>query len=809
VAKHNSLDTDRLLRRCDPNTLGFQTTADLEALEEPIGQERALEAVAFGVGIDSLGYNLYVMGPTGIGKETLVRSVLERAAATRPRPSDWCYVNNFEHPHRPSAIELPAGGAVELRRDMERLVEDLRVQIPAAFESEEYQARVHELDEEIKERQETAIETLSHSAEAEGVKLLRTPGGFAFGPVVNGQVIGPEEFSRLPEEEQQRIHAKIEALQEQMQDFMRQAFQTAKGGRDKLKELNRQIALSAVGYAIAEIKNKYARHSGVSRYLAAVQADVVEKVDSFRRVKETEPPPLGFPLGQLGPALDAYKVNVLVDHGGSAGAPLVYEDQPTYGNLVGRVEQRAHLGALTTDFTLIKAGALHQANGGFLVLDARKLLMHPFAYEALKSALSTREVRIEPLGQYFAIATVTLEPQHVPLSLKVILLGDRYVYYMLHAADPEFSELFKVSVDFADRIERNPQTDALYARLVGSMVRADGLRHFDRLAVARIIEQSARLADDSEKLSAHLGTLADLLRESSYWAGQAGRTVVAREDVSHAVEMRTRRIDRIRGLVHEQIVRGTVMIDTGGTKVGQINGLSVLQIGEFRFGQPSRITATARMGRGELIDIEREVKLGGPTHSKGVLILANFLADRYAREQPLALSASLTFEQSYGMVDGDSASVAETCALLSALGDLPLSQSLAVTGSINQRGEAQAIGGVNEKIEGFFDVCAARGLTGEQGVIIPAANAVHLMLRHDVVRAAAEGKFRVYAVSTVDEAIEILTGMEAGARDGQESYPEGTINRRVADRLSQWFALRRSQSAAAAGSEMEVHGKGD
>jgi len=791
VTEHRELAASELRKPCNSLKFEFATTAEVDAAREPVGQERALEALRFGIGISRDGYNLFAMGPTGIGKMTTVRDILRRASSQGATPSDWCYVNNFEAPHRPRVLRLPAGKGCELRRDMARLVEDLEMQIPAAFESEDFQNRVQEIEDEIKERQEQAVEELGNEATRDEIKLLRTPTGFAFAPVVDGEVISPDDFAKLPADKQEDIKSKIRSLQEKMQELMRSSLQWGKEGRERVRGMAREVALVAVEYVIAELKKRYAEHPEVVDYLSAVKADVLEHVDDFRRSKEPESGAQGFMFVADSSWRRKYEINVMVEHDPAGGQPVVYEDHPTYANLVGRVEQRAQLGALTTDHTLIKPGALHRANGGYLILDARNVLLQPLAWEGLKGALNTHEIRIESLAQFLAIATVTLEPEHVPLDVKVVLLGDRFIYYMLHQLDPEFGELFKVSVDFADRLDRDADNEMLYARVIATLVRENQLRHLDRDAVALVVEERSRDADDGEKISAHLGGLADLLREADYWAGESGHDVIERGDVERAVEMRLRRVDRIRSLVQEQIRRGTVLIDTSGAVPAQVNGLSVLSLGDFAFGQPSRITATARVGRGEVVDIEREAKLGGPTHSKGVLILSNFLAERFASERPLSLAASLVFEQSYGHVDGDSASVAETCALLSALADAPIKQSLAVTGSINQRGIVQAIGGVNEKIEGFFDVCAARGLTGEQGVVIPAANVKHLMLRRDVVAAADAGKFHVWPVRTIDEAVELLTGIEAGEPGPDGAYAADTINGRVATRLAELFDVRR------------------
>jgi lon-related putative ATP-dependent protease len=486
-------------------------------------------------------------------------------------------------------------------------------------------------------------------------------------------------------------------------------------------------------------------------------------------------------------------VNVLVTNVTKSGAPIVSEDNPTYSNLIGRVEHIAQLGALVTDFTLIKPGALHRANGGYLLLDIRKVLMQPFAWEGLKRALQSREIYIESLGQmYSLVSTVSLEPEPIPLDAKIVLFGDRLLYYLLQEYDPEFGELFKVAADFEEQIERNADTHQLYARLVATLTRKEALLPFDRSAVARVIEHSARLVGDAERLSTHMHSVADLLRESDYWAREAGHAAVEAADVQRAIDTQIRRQDRLRDHLYEAILRDTLMIATDGTVTGQVNGLSVIELGNFAFAQPTRITATTRLGEGELVNIEREVKLSGAIHSKGVLILSSFLAARYARNQPLALSASLVFEQSYGLVEGDSASLAELCALLSNLANIPIKQSLAITGSVNQFGQAQAIGAVNEKIEGFFDICAARGLNGEQGVLIPAANIKHLMLRRDVVVAAEAGKFGIYAVENVDQAIAIMTGLSAGEADAKGNYPKGSVNRSVAARLAELTKIRQS-----------------
>jgi lon-related putative ATP-dependent protease len=785
------LQSSQLYQTCDPEQFGFQNTAELEDLAEIIGQMRAMDAVRFGAGIRGEGYNLFVLGPAGMGKRSMVQQVLGGRARGEKTPSDWCYLNNFVRPHQPQAIRLPPGKGVELQRNMAQLVDELRTSIPALFESDEYRARTEAIQEAYNKRREEALKVVGEEAEKQEIVLLRTPDGFAFAPTRNHEVIPPAEYEKLPDEEKHRVEGVIAELQERLEKIMRQMPQWRSEQREQVKQLDREITLSAVGHLVGELKKIYADLPEVLKYLDLVQQDMVENADDFRKPEETAT--FAGMTMVTRKTFHRYEVNALVTNSKSPGAPIVSEDNPTYSNLVGRVEHVAQLGALVTDFTLIKPGSLHRANGGYLLLDVRKVLMQPFAWEGLKRALQTREIRIESLGQmYSLVSTVSLEPEPIPLDAKVVLFGDRMFYYLLQQYDPEFDELFKVAADFEDRIERSTDSHLLYARLISTLTRKEGLQPFDRGAVARVIEQSARLAGDAERLSTHMRSVADLLREADYWAREAGHEIVDAAAVQQAIDTRIHRLDRLRGRLYEEILRGTLMIGTEGEMAGQVNGLSVIDLGEFAFAQPIRITATTRLGDGEMVNIEREVKLSGAIHSKGVLILSAFLAARYARNQPLALSASLVFEQSYGFVEGDSASLAELCALLSNLADAPIKQSLAVTGSVNQFGQVQAIGAVNEKIEGFFDICAARGLTGEQGVLIPAANVKHLMLRRNVVEAAEQGRFHIHAVENADQAVAILTGVPAGEADASGNYPEGSVNRRVAARLAELTEIRKS-----------------
>ena len=790
------LGSIELCRRCDEEQFSFRTTAELSDFKNIIGQQRAVDAVQFGIGIRREGYNLFALGPSGTGKQSVVQQYLREKAVEQPTPPDWIYVNDFAHPQKPRALELPPGLGAVVKQDVERLVEELHSAIPSAFESDNYRARKQSIEDELKQRQEGAFNELQQRGEEQNIALVRTRAGIVFAPTKNGEVISPDDFKALPESERERIEANISTLQEQLESILDQIPAWEKELREKVRTLNREVTAFAVGHLIGDLRTKFAELPELIGHLAAMERDVIDNVDDFLRPAEQGLEALvSLPPGRdlkTAPISRRYQINAIFDHRPIAGAPVIYEDHPTYNNLIGQIEYVSHLGSLVTDFSLIKAGALHRANGGYLILDVLKLLQQPYAWEALKRALRSSEIRIEPLGQMLGfLSTSSIEPKPIPLNLKVVLLGDSVFYYLLCALDPDFGELFKVAADFDDQMERTGESSLAYASLVGTLARKECLLPFDRRAVCRIIDRSARMAGDAEKLSTRMGSIVDLLREADYWARQSDHPVVNDGDVQRALDAQIHRSDRIRERIYEEINHGMILIDTIGEKVGQVNGLSVLQLGSFSFGRPSRITARVSLGKGEVIDIEREVELGGPIHSKGVLIISSFLGSRYAPDRPLSLTASLVFEQSYGAVEGDSASAAEMFALLSALADAPLKQSIAVTGSVNQHGQIQPIGGVNEKIEGFFDVCKASGLTGEQGVLIPLSNVRHLMLRKDVVDAVEAAQFHVYSMQTIDDGLEILTGTPAGERGRSGYFPDGSVNRRVEAKLTELAERRR------------------
>lgn len=788
-----ALAPERLYRRCRDADLAFETTDALVDLDTLVGQEGAREAIELAFGVHRRGYNLFVLGPSGLGKRALVESLLAARAPREPAPSDWCYVNNFAEPDRPRALRLPPRRGAELRDVMKQLVEELRASIPALFESEEYRTRVEQIEAELSERQQQGFIRLGEDAARHDIALIHTPTGFSLAPMQKGEVLSPEQYDRLPEAERERLRSHLVELQEALQRVVQDAQRMQKEKRARIKALNREMCLVAVGSLIEDLRPAWQDCPAVLSYIDAVQSDLLDNIDAFRRTPEAEFAPFPMPSGDPSP-LRRFRVNVIVGDGRSEpGAPVVTEDFPTHPNLLGRVEHIAQFGTLVTDFALIRAGALHRANGGYLLMDAFKLLTQPYAWDGLKRALSAGELRLESLPQAVGlISTADLEPEPIPLDVKVVLFGDRLVYYLMLGVDPEFGELFRVAADFEDDLPRTSEQEMAYARLVATLAHREQLLAFERSAVARLVEQAARWAGDGERLSSHLEGLRDLLVESDHFARESGATAASDTHVQQAIDARERRSGRLRRRQTEAILRGEILIDTSGEQVGQVNGLSVSRIGSTSFGHPTRITATTRLGDGEVIDIEREVEMGGPIHSKGVLILASFLAARYSPERPHSLAASLVFEQTYGAVEGDSASLAELAALMSAIGRFPLRQSLAITGSINQRGDVQPIGGVNEKIEGYFDICRARGLDGTHGVVIPQSNVHHLMLKTEVVEAAHAGLFAVYAVASVDDALELLSGLPRGTPDAEGSWSEDSFNARVAARLAEFALLRQA-----------------
>ncbi len=789
------LAAEMLCCRTDPATLGFRSTDELPDIDSAMGQDRAVAAIEFGVGIQREGYNLYVAGPTGIGKRTLVDQLLARHAGQRGAPSDWCYVNNFDDPSRPRVLSLPPGKGVQLKRDMEKLIERMLVTVPNVFRGDEYRRRITEIQEEYQEREAKLFNELNEAARLRRMVVIRTPNGYTIGPVRDGKLMTPAQFNELPQAEQEAAKSVIDELNHQLKSIIQSIHGWQEESVERVKTIDTEFIHDIIDPMMATLKSRYQMYPSALGFLEAAHQDMVENVWDFMPAEQQE---ASVPLRKKVFASERlrYHVNVLVDHDGADGVPVLYEDNPTLQNVLGRIEHIAQMGTLLTNFSLIKPGALHRANGGYLVLDARKVLMNSFVWDGLKRAIRSREIRIESIERILGMVTTTsLEPEPIPLDVKIVLVGDRLLYQLLNYHDPEFSLYFKVNADFNDSFDRSPEAIGLYARIIATLVRREKARPLSAEGVARVVDRSSRSAEDAAKLSLHIGDLRDLVLQADFWAGQEGSALVEARHVDQAIAQYLFRNNRYQELLVEQIHKGVMLLATEGVQIGQINGLSVIQLGDYSFGRPSRITATARLGSGKLIDIERETELGGPLHSKGVMILGSFLARRYAHSQPLALSASIVFEQSYGRVDGDSASMAELVALLSAIADVPIRQDLAMTGSVNQLGEIQAIGGVNDKIEGFFDVCRARGLSGTHGVVIPRSNVQHLVLRPDVAEAARAGRFHIYAIDDIDQALELFSGTAAGLVLEDGGFEPGSVNGRVHARLQELAEIGRRLGA--------------
>jgi predicted ATP-dependent protease len=774
------LSPDRLYRATDPGALDFATTDEMVQLPGLIHQSRAREAIGFGTCITQSGFNIFAVGDTAGRVRDSVRLMLDEAALSQPAPLDWVYVYNFADPQRPRALSLPAGRAPALQKAVHDLIEELKAALPAVFESEDYQKQRGAVEQAIQAKGQAAFAALNEKAQAKNIAVLRTPTGFTMAPIRDGKIVPPADFNAWSREQQLEVQQAIESLEKDLEETLRGMPRLEKEQRDAVLTLERDTARFAMEHPVAQVKAAFADLPAALAHVDAITKDLLENVQLFAAPQETATDPLA-----------RFEVNVMVSQSGP-NAPVIEELNPTLANLVGRVEYLQLQGALVTNFRLIKAGALHRANGGTLLLDVRSLLSEPWSWAALKRALTRREIVIEDVARFVGLtATVSLEPDPIPLDVKVVLFGDRNLYYLLASVDPDLARHFKVLADFDDELERTTDNERMLARMIGGMAKQEGLKPLDHDAVGRVIEHASRIADDQQRLTLRVELIQDLLTEISHWAGVAGRAVAIREDVEHAISQQIIRASRVRDLGQSMILRNIALIDTAGAHVGQVNGLSVMALGGYMFGKPTRITCSVRPGAGRIIDIEREVELGGPLHSKGVLILSGYMTSRYGQDMPLSLNASLVFEQSYGGVDGDSASSTELYALLSALSGLPLRQDIAVTGSVNQLGVVQAIGGANEKIEGYFDICKARGLTGTQGVMIPASNVQHLMLRADVIEACAAGRFTLWPIETIDQGIALLTGHEVGERAPDGSYAAGTVNRAVADRLAAFTKARK------------------
>ncbi len=804
--------------------LAFETTEDIPPLEGTIGQERAVTALEFGLNIHTPGYNVYVAGQPGTGRNTTLANYLEQTSHTLPPPPDWCYVHNFDDPSRPRALSLPAGTGAQLSADLTIVVEACQKALPRAFEGPEYQEKLQEVLEDINAQRAQLTAEMEQMARQEGVALQFTAMGIASTPLTEeGRPMDREAYDRLPEEEKQAVRERRRKVQEYVQERVATLQRLDKTADQRKAEADREVAEFAVRPAFDELRERYAQFPKVIEYLERVEADVVAHVDEFRSApQDPQAPP------QLREAAEQqrfvrYRVNVVINNRGVQGAPVVFEYSPTYYNLFGRIEYRTSMGGAFTDLTMIRPGAIHRANGGFLICQARDLLGSPFAWETMKRVLRSREARIENLGeQASAVPFSTLNPEPIPLNAKIILVGPPALHRMLQMADEDFHKFFKVKADFDVSMDNTPENVSKYASFVVNRVRQEGLRHFDRGAVARVVEYSCRLVEDRNKLTTRFVDVADLITEANFWAEHdeeapdGGSPLVRAEHVEQAARARVARSNLPEERLRKLIKDGTIHIATEGALVGQVNGLAVMDLGDYMFGSPSRVSARIALGGGDVANIEYEAKMAGPIHNKGFMILVGYLMGKFGREKPMALRATIGFEQTYSEVEGDSAASTELYSLLSSLADIPINQSFAVTGSVNQNGEVQAVGGVTPKVEGFFDVCRVKGLTGEQGVLIPRDNVNNLVLRRDVVDAVREGKFRIYGVSTIEEGIEILTGVPAGVPQADGTYPGGTLFaavdatlRNLADRSQQRTAPAPSGNARRSGRRRNAPSDGD
>ncbi len=789
MRKVKELKHTQVYRICDLRSLKFKTTEDLTPCKDYIGQKRAVEAINFGLGMEFKGYNLYLSGPPGVGKTTTIETILSSVAKNKPSPPDWCYVFNFQDPNEPNAIELPKGKGKEFRSVMEDFLQDFKMDIPRAFESKEFEKQKQNTMNEFQREKNNLFEELQKKAADSQMQVQFSPTGIITIPLVEGKAISQENYNSLDEKTREKIKAKKEKIDIEVAESLKIARKLEKEAGEKVKELEKKVALFSVRDLIENIREKYKAYPRIIDYFDQIQKHILGNIDNFLPAKGA---PAGaqmpFRMPQQEPTFTEYKVNVFTDNSNTKGAPVIYETHPTYTNLFGSIEKEARFGALVTDFTMIRAGSLAKANGGYLVLDALDLFQYPFVWDSLKKALENEELRIEDLYQQYGFSgTVGIKPEPIKLDVKVIIAGNSHLYHMLYAYDEDFRKLFKVKADFDYVVERNDITLSQYSCFIKSVCDRDGINKFDRSGVETVIEYSSRLSGDQNKLSVQFGSITKILKEADYWAKVDNNSKsIKRQHVEKAIEEKIYRSNMIEQKIQEMIAKGTILVDTEGMVTGQINGLAVYNSGDYAFGRPSRITCETYMGTEGVINIDRRARLSGNIHDKGVLILSGYLGTKYAQKKPLSLSASIGFEQSYEMIDGDSASTAELVVLLSSLSGIPIKQSFAITGSVNQKGQIQPIGGVNEKVEGFFEVCKAKGLTGEQGVIIPYQNVKNLMLKKEVVQAVKDKEFHIYPAESVNQVIELLTGKEAGSRGSTGKFKTGTVNYLVDKKLREF-----------------------
>jgi lon-related putative ATP-dependent protease len=792
--KFKEVPVDLLYARIDPKTLGFDTTESLCPPEEGVvAQDRAIEAIKFGMGMKDVDYNIFVAGQPKTGLTYIARTFLEKTAKAEPTPPDCCYVYNFKEPDSPNYLGLTAGRGKELKKSMEQFVHTLQAKIPEVFDSEDYSAKEAEVHQAFERQRREIIDALSQRAKEQGFILQFSQVGMVIVPAAeDGQPMSQEDLSQLPEEKKQELREKSDNLQKEMNDAIKDIRKAEAAFREKHSKLDAEIAMYVVGHLMETLEEQFKDEKEALEYFQEVQADILENIDDFKKKPEPQTPAAPMPMPPKEVTFRKYDVNVLIDNSETEGAPVIIESNPSYPNLFGSIERQAYFGALFTDFTMIKPGALHKANGGYLVLKALDLLKYWISWEALKRAMKDRQIKIEDLGELYGIfSTRTLKPTPLPLNVKLVLTGDPYLYQLLYIYDDRFPKMFKVKAHLDTEVDNTEDNLKQGACVMSKFCVDQGLRHVTNDGVARVLEYSMEVTGDREKLTLKLADVSDLLKEANYYAGVDKLDLINGEHVQKAIEKKRFRASLYEEKVQELVKKDIFWVETSGAKVGQVNGLSILMTGDHEFGKPNRITATVSLGKGGVVDIDREAKLSGNIHTKGVMILSSYLREKFAHNKPLSLSASLCFEQSYGMVDGDSASSTELYVLMSAISGVPIYQGIAVTGSVSQKGEVQPIGGVTRKIEGFFDICQHKGLNGKQGVMIPEKNVNNLMLRRDVVEAVEKGKFHIYPVTTVEEGIEILTGMKAGELQEDGTYPEGTLFRKVDDKLTEMAEMEK------------------
>ncbi len=788
MARIKELSFKELKKECDPSSFKFKTTRELEPFSGTIGQARGIKAIEFGLNIDIKGYNLYLEGPTGIGKTIYAKNLLNEIAKTKPIPDDWCYIYNFDNSNEPKAISLPAGLGRQFMNDMDSFIQTIKTEIRSAFNNQDFEKEKANIQRDVEEKKIRLIEKLNKEALKQGFEIKNTSSGIYFLPMIDGKTLSEDEFNALDEKTKNDFEARSVLIQQQTIDTMTKIKDMEKKANEKMNSWQNNIALFAVTIQVNELRNKYKKFSKVQEFLKNIQKDILTNLNEFIEDEQKPMGPMSMPKQEAQKPWHKYKVNLFVDNGNLTGAPVIIDSNPSFYNLFGKLEYENSFGTLKTDFTLIKPGLIHKANGGYIVLQIRDLLTNPLTWELFKRVLRTKEIHVDSLKDYQlnTVAISSLKPEPIPVNIKVVLIGPSYIYYQLLNADEDFRKLFKVKAEFD---EEAPRTDAnmfKIAQFIHNFCEKEKAPHFNAGAVAKVIEYCSRMVDNQTKLSTQLNEITELLGESCTWAKMDGAKTVTATYVKKAIEERIERVNKYDQRLVEMIQNGTIMIDTTGEKVGQINGLSVMNIGDYSFGKPAKITANTYVGKSGIVNIEREVEMSGTTHSKGVMILSAYIGEKFAQDRPLSLAASLCFEQMYNGVDGDSASSTELYAILSSLSELPIKQNIAVTGSVNQKGEIQPIGGLTDKIEGFFNICKLRGLTGDQGIIMPYQNIKNLNLNDEVIKAVKDGMFHIYAIKNVDEGIELLTGVPAGKKNKNGEYPAGSVNYLVNEKLKKY-----------------------